>query len=196
MPDQSSHVSNKMPINPYDHNAHHTDVMAGFLVESRRNLVAAHARIEHCLAQLSDEQLWQRPRPEMNSIANLLLHLNGNVGQWIISAIENSPSTRNRPSEFTERGPIPKAELQSKLAATVTRAADLITSITTAEALLAPRRIQGNDTCVLTAIYHSVSHFEGHAQEIIGMTRQVLGEKYVFMWTPKTPEQKSAEQSP
>jgi hypothetical protein len=182
-----------MPINPYDHNARHTDVMTGFLFESRRNLIAAHARIEHCLSQLSDEQLWRRPQPEMNSIANLLLHLSGNAGQWIISAIENSPGTRNRPAEFAHRGPIPKQELQSQLKATVDHAAAAIDSVKTTEHLLSPRRIQGNDTNVLTAIYHSVSHFEGHAQEIIGMTRQMLGGKYQFLWTPKTPEQTSAK---
>ena len=44
-----------MPINPYDHNARYDDVMTGFLAESRRNLIAAHACIEHCLAQLSEE---------------------------------------------------------------------------------------------------------------------------------------------
>ncbi len=181
-----------MPINPYDHNARHTDVMAGFLFESRRNLLAAHGRIEHCLAQLSDGQVWWRPQPEMNSVGNLLLHLEGNVGQWTVSAVENSASVRNRPSEFAERGPIAKAELQRRLKTTVERAAELIMSIKTAEELLAPRRIQGNDTCVLTAIYHAAAHFEGHAQEIIAMTRQMLGERYVFLWTPRTSEQKIA----
>jgi hypothetical protein len=182
-----------MPINPYDHNARYDDVMTGFLAESRRNLVAAHARIEHCLTQLSEEQIWRRPRPEMNAMGNLLLHLSGNVGQWIISAIENTPSTRDRPLEFAQREPIAKAVLQETLRQTVTRAADLITSIKTSQALLSPRRIQGNDTTVLTAIYHSVSHFEGHAQEIISMTRQMLGDKYQFLWTPKTPGQVSAK---
>jgi len=182
-----------MPFNPYDHNAHHTDVMAGFLFESRRNLLAAHGRIEHCLKQLSDEQLWHRPRPEMNAIGNLLLHLSGNVGQWVVSAIENSSTTRDRPSEFAELGPIARAILEAKLKTTVERAAELIVGIKTANELLAPRRIQGNDTCVLTAIYHAVSHFEGHAQEIIAMTRGILGEKYEFLWLPKTAEQKSAK---
>lgn len=181
-----------MPVNPYDHNARHSQVHEGFVIESRRNLIAAHARIEHCLRQLTDEQLWWRPRPEMNAIGNLLLHLTGNVGQWIIASVENSDSGRNRPAEFAQRDPIAKSVLASHLTETVDRAAAAISSITTAEALLAPRRIQGNDTCVLTAIYHSVSHFEGHAQEIISMTRQMLGEKYQFLWTPRTPEQQSA----
>ena len=181
-----------MPFNPYDHNGQYPDVLSGFIAESRRNLTAAHGRIEHCLDQLSDEQVWWRPRPEMNAIGNLLLHLSGNVGQWIVSAVENAPSTRDRPSEFAERGPIAKAILRERLKRTVDHAAEAIGSVKTPEQLLSPRRIQGNDTNVLTAIYHSVSHFEGHAQEIISMTRQMLGADYKFLWVPKTPEQKSA----
>jgi len=182
-----------MTINPYDHNARYDDVMTGFLAESRRNLMAAHARIEHCLGQLSEEQVWQRPRPEMNAMGNLLLHLSGNVGQWIIAAIENVPSTRDRPSEFAQREPIAVGVLRRKLRETVERAAELIGSIKGEKELLAARRIQGNDTTVLTAIYHSVAHFEGHAQEIIAMTRGMLGERYRFMWVPKSAEQVSGK---
>jgi hypothetical protein len=59
--------------------------------------------------------------------------------------------------------------------------------------LLQARRIQGNDTNLLTAIFHAASHFEGHTQEIIGMTRQILGEKYSYLWKPQSPEQVSAK---
>src|SRR2546423_808577 len=104
-----------MPFNPYDHNARYTDVSQGFLEESRRNLLGGFMRIEHCLKQLTDEQIWWRPRPDMNAIGNLLLHLAGNVGQWIVSAVDNDAPSRNRPAEFAERGPIPKAELHAKL---------------------------------------------------------------------------------
>src|SRR5262245_29165669 len=45
-------------------------------------LADALKRIEHCLAQLNDEQVWWRPTESMNSIGNLLLHLAGNVRQW------------------------------------------------------------------------------------------------------------------
>jgi hypothetical protein len=180
-----------MPLNVYDHNASYTDVTTAFLAESRRNLIASHTRIEHCLNQLTDDQLWSRPNPDMNAIANLLLHLSGNVGQWITSAIENTPPTRNRPAEFSEKGPIPKQALRDQLQQTITRALAAIDSIKTPDQLLAPRHVQGNDTTILTAIYHSVSHFEGHTQEIISMTRQLKGNQYAFLWTPKTPQQAS-----
>jgi hypothetical protein len=182
-----------MPINVYDHNASYTDVSLGFVAESRRNLIASHVRIEHCIDQLTETEMWWRANPAMNSIANLLLHLSGNVGMWLINAIENGESTRNRPAEFAERGPIPKTELRKKLADTIARATAALDTLKTADQLLAPRRIQGNSTTVLTAIYHSVSHFEGHAQEIIAMTRQIKGDAYKFLWTPKTPEQIAAK---
>jgi hypothetical protein len=46
-------------------------------------------RMRYCLDQLTDEQVWQRPAPDMNSIGNLLLHLAGNVRQWIISGLHS-----------------------------------------------------------------------------------------------------------
>src|SRR5690348_5148709 len=161
-----------MPFNPYDHNASYTDIPAAFIAESRRNLLASGGRIDHCLNQLTDDQIWWRPQPEMNAIGNLLLHLSGNIGQWLIAAIDNVPSSRNRPGEFAHRDHTPKAQLQAAFHQTLARAASSLDACTAAQ-LLERRRIQGNDTTLLTAIYHAVSHFEGHTQEIIAMTRQI-----------------------
>jgi uncharacterized protein DUF1572 len=177
----------------YDYNRTYTDVTQGFVAESTHVFRASLQRIEHCARQLSDEQLWWRPRPEMNSIANLMLHLSGNVGQWVVSSVANVPSTRNRPAEFAQRNPIPRDELLRTLQDAVQRTCSSIDSIKTSEQLLQPRRIQGNDTNLLTAIFHAASHFEGHTQEIISMTRQILGDQYKYLWQPTTPEQVSAK---
>jgi len=139
--------------------------------------------------------VWWRARPEMNAIGNLLLHLAGNVEQWVTAPIENRAAARNRPAEFAQREPIAKSELQSTLANAVGRAAELIRTLATAEQLLALRRVQGHDTNVLAAVFHSVTHFEGHAQEIISMTRQIKGESYEFQWVPKSKEQGSASEA-
>jgi hypothetical protein len=45
-----------------------------FLGAARHSLSEGMRKIEHCVGQLSDEQVWWRPREGMNSIANLLLH--------------------------------------------------------------------------------------------------------------------------
>jgi hypothetical protein len=182
-----------MLMSVYDYNRTYADVTQGFAAEAIHVFRASFQRIEHCVAQLSDDQLWSRPRPEMNSIANLMLHLSGNVGQWVIAAIENAPPTRNRPAEFAERGPIPRDHLLQTLRGAVDRACRSIESLNTPEKLLQPRRIQGNDTNLLTALFHAASHFEGHTQEIIAMTRQILGDQYTYLWKPKTAEQTSAK---
>ena len=70
---------------------------------ANQELTNAFDRIRHCLGQLSDEQVWQRESEAMNSIGNLILHLCGNVRQWIVSGIGGAKDVRQRPNEFSER---------------------------------------------------------------------------------------------
>ena len=145
-------------------------------------------KILHCLRQLNEEQVWWRPTPTQNSIANLMLHLEGNVRQWIVSGVGGEPNVRDRPHEFAEAGPIEKGELLARLSDTVGRAIQII-SDQTADTLLKERRIQGFDTTIAGAIIDSVVHFRGHSQEIISLTRQQLENRYEFYFVPQTPEQ-------
>jgi hypothetical protein len=154
-------------------------------------LVSALARIKHCLDQLTDEQVWWRARPDLNSIGNLILHLCGNVQQWVVVGLGGGTDHRNRPSEFAERGPIPKAELMRRLNGVVNDAGKVLKR-QTAKELLAVRRIQGEDVTGLAALFNSVPHFRGHTQEIIYMTRQQLGDRYRFAWAPASSEKGAA----
>jgi hypothetical protein len=165
------------------------DELAGAVgTEAAEELANALARIEHCLAQLSDEQVWWRSQPALHSIGNLVLHLCGNVRQWIVAGVGGASDVRNRPAEFAEHGPIPKDELLRRLKAVVEEAKRALARLT-ARQLLQVSRIQGFDVTGLAAIFSSIPHFRGHAQEIIHMTRLQLGERYQFAWTPTTPEQ-------
>src|SRR5437764_13285820 len=93
-----------------------TDELArAMTVEAAQELKNALARIKHCVQQLSDEQIWWRDTPAMNSIGNLLLHLCGNVRQWLIAGLGDATDVRNRPAEFAERGPIPRSELLAQI---------------------------------------------------------------------------------
>jgi hypothetical protein len=156
--------------------------------EAANELASALARIKHCLGQLTDEQVWWRSHPSLNSIGNLTLHLCGNVWQWIVAGLGGAADVRDRPAEFSERGPIPKGELMYRLEAVVDEARAVLAR-QTARQLLEARRIQGFDVTGLKAIFDSVTHFRGHTQEIIGMTRLQLGDAYKFAWTPTTPAQ-------
>ncbi|HLJ97156.1 MAG TPA: DUF1572 family protein [Gemmataceae bacterium] len=163
------------------------ELAAAVGTEAAKELTNALARIKHCLSQLSDEQVWWRGSSEQNSIGNLILHLCGNVRQWIIAGLGGKADDRNRPAEFSERGPIPKAELLPRLDEVVEEAKGVLSRLT-AQRLLEGRRIQGFDVTGLGAIFDSVPHFRGHTQEIVHRTRSQLGARYRFAWTPDTHE--------
>jgi hypothetical protein len=164
------------------------ELAAAVGTQAGQELTSALARIKHCLGQLTDEQVWRRSHPSMNSVGNLILHLCGNLRQWIVAGLGAAMDTRNRPAEFSERGPITKSELLSKLE-TIVNEAKAVLQRQSARALLEVRRIQGSDVTGLAAIFDSVPHFRGHTQEIVHITRSQLGDAYQFAWQPKTPEE-------
>jgi hypothetical protein len=155
-------------------------------------LDSARNRIKHCLGQLNDEQVWRRSQPSLNSLGNLILHLCGNLRQWIVAGVSCASDVRNRPAEFAERGPIPKEELMRRLEGVVEEAKHILAGVN-AQQLVEVRRIQGFDVTGAAAIFDSVAHFRGHTQEIVHMTRLQLGDAYKFAWTPTTPEQGAPE---
>src|SRR5260370_30057374 len=79
-------------------------------------------KIDRSLKLLTDDQIWGRANPESNSIGNLLLHLSGNVRQWIICGLGDATDTRDRDSEFAQRDTIPRDQLFSRLKDTVSEA--------------------------------------------------------------------------
>ncbi len=156
--------------------------------ETNRRLDASVSKIRHCVDQLSDEQLWWRPAESMNSIANLILHLSGNLRQWIVAGVGGKTDSRNRPVEFSERGPISRDQLLALLDAAVDESRQALDGIT-ADNLLRPLHIQGFEQTALGAIFDSIPHFGGHTQEIVSLARQQLSDAYRFEWSPSTPEE-------
>jgi hypothetical protein len=64
----------------------------------------------------------------MNAIGNLMLHLHGNIGQWLVAGLGGIHDVRDRPSEFAERGPIAKEDLLHRLEQVVAHAQDAMQS--------------------------------------------------------------------
>ena len=153
------------------------------LHESRDTLRKAHAKITHCINQLDDEQLNWRPFEQQNSIANVVLHLCGNLRQWIVSGVGGAADSRQRASEFSDRKRYAKQDLLDRLAATV-READATMARFDPDKLLEPRVVQAFNVTVLAAIFDTISHFVGHSHEIVYITRLQLREKYKFQFVP------------
>jgi hypothetical protein len=85
-----------------------TRIASLFLANSQQIIVKNNLpHIVECLQQLSEDEIWWRPNSASNSAGNLVLHLCGNVRQWIISGLGGEEDKRERDREFAERGPIP-----------------------------------------------------------------------------------------
>jgi uncharacterized damage-inducible protein DinB len=145
-----------------------------FLDFSTSKLRQLASRIDTCLAQLTEEQVWVRGGDNENAVGNLVLHLCGNLRQWIIASIGGEPDTRQRDAEFAARGGIDIPQLRERLAATVAQAAAVLDSVG-AQRLAERLTIQGYEVCVLEDIYHVVEHFAMHAGQIIFITKMLTG---------------------
>jgi uncharacterized damage-inducible protein DinB len=158
-----------------------------FVDYSSRKLRQLEQRIAGCLDRLSYEQTWARGGDEQNSIGNLVLHLCGNIKQWIGSGIAGEPDTRVRDAEFAARGDHQPAELKERLTAGVSAAAAIIESLT-AERLREVIRVQKYELTVLEGIYHVVEHFAQHTGQIIFATKLLTSSDMGFYGHLKKPD--------
>ena len=143
-----------------------------FLNFSAAQLTQLSGRIQDCLGRLSSDQIWMRNTDNENSVGNLVLHLCGNVGQWIGSGVGGKPDTRQRDAEFAARG---NAELRNRLDTAVSEAAAIIRNLPIAR-LPEKTTIQKYDVTLMEAIYHVVEHFAQHTGQIIFATKLLTGQ--------------------
>jgi uncharacterized damage-inducible protein DinB len=142
-----------------------------FIARARHHLAKDFLpKIETCLEQLNDEQIWWRPNEQSNSIGNLILHLCGNARQWIVCGIGGAADARDRTAEFAQREIIPRVDLHSLLKRTLSDV-DLTLERCDSSKLLDRQTIQGTDVTVLEAIFHVVEHFSMHTGQIILLTK-------------------------
>ena len=146
-------------------------VSLAFVTQARTFLLNEYLpKIERCLADLTDEQVWWRSDQQSNSVGNLLLHLSGNARQWIVAGLGGRPDERRRQTEFDERSIIPRHALLTKLQETLTDV-DSVLAEFDADALLTRYQIQNCDVTALEAIFHVVEHFSMHTGQIILLTK-------------------------
>lgn len=151
-----------------------------FLPHSRYQLVSQYMpRLRKCLEPLSEEQIWWRPNESSNSIGNLILHLNGNVQQWLVDSFNQREDTRDRPAEFAAKGNIPKAKLLETLEWTVREAANALDRMSE-EVLITRHEIQGYSVYGLEAVYQVVEHFALHYGQIVYITKMLSDQDLGF----------------
>jgi len=137
-----------------------------FLEEIRRRLFEeSMPRIRKCLDLLSEEELWFRPNEESNAIGNLLLHLEGNARQWILTGLGKQQDRRQRADEFSATGTLSKAALWAQLESTMQEVQAFLPTITE-EQLTAVHPVQVYQENGISILVHVVEHFSYHVGQI------------------------------
>ncbi len=150
-----------------------------FLKFSADKLEQLAGRIEVCLQKLDENQVWMRGNENQNAIGNLVLHLCGNMRQWIIAKIGGGPDDRARDAEFAARGGMTIPQLTAHLRATVSQAVSILRALSP-ERLAERVQVQAYDVTVLEAIYHVVEHFSQHTGQILFAAKLHTGEDLGF----------------
>lgn len=136
-------------------------------------------RIIKCLDQLDNDQVWWRPNESSNSIGNLVLHLNGNVTQWIYSGLGGFEDTRERQIEFDERSQMDRKVLADLLTKTMVRIRPVIQNLSKEE-LLRQRPVQTFDETGVSILIHVTEHFSYHTGQIAYITKMLMDKSLGF----------------
>ncbi len=151
-----------------------------FLSRSRYWLIKEYPiKLRHCVNALPRASVWARPNESSNSIGNLLVHLTGNVTEWILGGVGGQTITRDRAGEFEQKDGADASTLLDNLEA-VLREADSVLASLTAQDLERSIMIQGRETTVLAAVYHVVEHFAMHTGQIVLLTKTYAPGKIHF----------------
>jgi uncharacterized damage-inducible protein DinB len=154
----------------------HNAIADDFLAFAAARMRLSQKDIARCLDKLSDEQINRRGGDHENSIANLLLHLEGNMRQWILHGIDDQPDVRQRDDEFALAPSAQPGDIRARFDETLEEACRVI-------AALAPERLltvidpqptgTWRHTTILEAIFKVVGHVETHTGQIILLTKQL-----------------------
>lgn len=155
------------------------NLVAEFLDQSARRMEENTPRILKCLSELSEEEVWKHPNESLNSVANLILHVCGNITQYIISSLGGAEDKRERDREFSASGGIRKQELITRLTETVSQATKIIRG-QDERSLLGVRMVQGFQLTGIGIIVHVVEHYSYHSGQIAFWTKLLKGKDLGF----------------
>jgi uncharacterized damage-inducible protein DinB len=151
-------------------------VAANFLAFAVRRIELSERDINRCLARLTPEQMLYRGGDNENSIANLLLHLAGNLRQWILHGIDGQPDVRTRDDEFALALQLPLDEIRARFAATLAECRAVIAAIPHQRMLtiIDPQPGAGwGPATILEAVFLVTGHLQLHTGQIILLTKQL-----------------------
>ena len=140
--------------------------------ESTRMITIAFQKIE-------ETHVWQRPNHSSNSLANQILHLCGNMTQYVISSLGEHEDARDRDAEFHAVDGYSKETLLEKLTITVQDVKDTIQNASEEE-LLKKRYVQGFHFSGMGCVIHAVEHYSYHTGQIAFWVKTLVNSSLGF----------------
>ena len=143
------------------------DIKHRFIGRSRAYLTKDYLpTIQMSVDKLSEEDVWWQPNPASNSVGHLVLHLTGNLRQWIVSGLGGTEDNRQRHLEFAPDHRPALRELLDDLSRAVSDADDVLSGL---DSSIMDERflIQGESVTGFDALFHAVEHFSMHTGQII-----------------------------
>jgi uncharacterized damage-inducible protein DinB len=154
------------------------------LAQVDRDLASYLDRIRRCVALLDEEQVWWRAHARSNSVGNLVLHLCGNLSQWVLAGVGGRAFDRKRSVEFTSDHAGSRTDLIERLEQVVTSCREVIEGLGEDD-LAVSHEIQGYSTDGLRVVLHVWEHMSYHTGQVVLLTKQLLGETVEIDFYPQ-----------
>ena len=138
-------------------------------------------QIRSCVVALSEEQLWWRPNEQTNSAGNLVLHVSGSMRHYLSRGVGGIDYHRDRPAEFSERGPIPKVQLLATFDETIAQAANVLGSFDTSRFLESSDEPSYVPT-IFDVIFNIAVHLATHTGQIVYVCKMLKEGSVDELW--------------
>lgn len=136
----------------------------------QRTIEESLSRITQCLTLLSEDEIWYKLNENTNTVGNLVLHLAGNIRQYVISGIGSTPDNRERSLEFSSDKVADRKELLNKISITLIEANEVVHNLSY-DQLSEEVLIQGFSHTRLSALMHVIEHLSYHVGQITYFTK-------------------------
>ncbi len=133
-------------------------------------------RLAHQLEAFDDGQLWAVVPGVTNSAGNLMLHLNGNLREFVGRQIGGVAYERDRPREFAATG-VPRAELAAELAGLASLIPGVLEAVTASQwDETFPENVLGTPLTNRQFVIHLYAHLSYHLGQIDYLRRTLTGQ--------------------
>ncbi len=142
--------------------------------ESKRRLEdESLARITQCLDLLNDDQVWFSPNENTNSVGVLVLHLCGNIRQYICATLGKENDIRNRDLEFNPEQKPTREALKDNISTTIKEAVAHIQALKS-DNLTKPIPVQCFEESTISILIHVIEHTSYHVGQISWITKSLI----------------------